>query len=298
MSKSEPSTIFDTPSAVYSTVSAMSHAGMRPTTPHQLPPAALALADKSYDPAYSPIVLAGLVRMIEAASVIAVGFIVYVFYAARGHGFAWYNTAAILGIALLAMLAFQVADIYQVQAFRGHEKQYLRLASAWSVVFLIAIGLPFFAKASDQFFRAGLGTFYVFGLFALIAFRRGLFLMVRRWTQEGRLNRRTVIIGCDKNGESLIHSLAAQRDSGLDIIGAFDDRGDDRSPEICAGVPKLGTTSISLSACSRTALRPHRSLHSKGPAGFLGRFPKLQRQEKEQHDRSDCHPSLLFCLAE
>ena len=153
---------------------------MRRTTPHQLPPAALALADKPYDPAYSPIVLAGLVRMIEAALVIAVGFIVYVFYVVKDYGFAWYYFAAILSIALLTMLAFQVADIYQVQAFRGHEKQYMRLASAWSVVFLIAIGLSFFAKAGDQFFRAWLGTFYVLGLFALIAFRRGLFLMVRR----------------------------------------------------------------------------------------------------------------------
>ena len=86
---------------------------------------------------------------------------------------------------VLAMLAFQVADIYQVQAFRGHEKQYMRLASAWSVVFLIAISVSFFAKAGDQFSRAWLGSFYVLGLFALIAFRRGLFLLVRRWTQRG-----------------------------------------------------------------------------------------------------------------
>ena len=99
------------------------------------------------------------------------------------------------------MLAFQVADIYQVQAFRGHEKQYMRLASAWSVVFLIAIGVSFFAKAGDQFSRAWLGAFYVLGLFALIAFRRGLFLLVRRWTQEGRLDRRTVVVGSDGNGE-------------------------------------------------------------------------------------------------
>ena len=53
-------------------------------------------------------------------------------------------------IALLAMLAFQAADIYQVQAFRGHEKQYMRLASAWSVVFLIVIGASFFAKAGEH----------------------------------------------------------------------------------------------------------------------------------------------------
>ena len=139
------------------------------------------------------------------------------------------------------MLAFQVADIYQVQAFRGHEKQYTRLASAWSVVFLIAIGISFFAKAGDQFSRAWLGAFYVLGLFALIAFRRGLFLLVRRWTQEGRLDRRTVVVGCDTNGETLIRSLRAQRDSDVRLIGAFDDRNDERSPASCAGVPKLGT---------------------------------------------------------
>ena len=62
---------------------------------------------------------------------------------------------------VLAMLAFQIADIYQVQAFRGHEKQYFRLASAWSVVFLIVIGVSFFAKAGDQFSRVWLGSFYV-----------------------------------------------------------------------------------------------------------------------------------------
>ena len=139
------------------------------------------------------------------------------------------------------MLAFQVADIYQVQAFRGHEKQYMRLASAWSVVFLIAISVSFFAKAGDQFSRAWLGAFYVLGLFALIAFRRGLFLLVRRWTHEGRLDRRTVIVGCDSNGETLIRSLGAQRDSDVRLIGVFDDRNDERSPTSAAGVPKLGT---------------------------------------------------------
>ena len=157
------------------------------------------------------------------------------------YGFAWYYFAAIFGIALLAMLAFQVADIYQVQAFRGHEKQYMRLASAWSVVFLIAISVSFFAKAGDQFSRAWLGAFYVLGLFALIAFRRALFLLVRRWTKEGRLDRRTVVVGCDNNGETLIRSLAAQRDSDVHVIGAFDDRNDERSPPNCGGVPKLGT---------------------------------------------------------
>ncbi len=145
------------------------------------------------------------------------------------------------GIAVLALVAFQVADIYQVQAFRGHEKQYMRLASAWSVVFLTAIGISFFAKAGDQFSRAWLGSFYVIGLLTLILFRRCLFLLVRHWTREGRLDRRTVVVGADKSGEALLQALAAQRDSDVHVIGAFDDRTDSRSLPTVNGVPNLGS---------------------------------------------------------
>ena len=137
---------------------------------------------------------------------------------------------------MLAMLAFQIADIYQVQAFRGHEKQYFRLASAWSVVFLILIGVSFFAKAGDQFSRVWLGSFYVIGLIALLAFRRALFVLVRRWTQEGRLTRRTAIVGGGASGEALAMAIRDQRDSDVRVIGLFDDRGDDRSPQAAGGV--------------------------------------------------------------
>jgi Undecaprenyl-phosphate glucose phosphotransferase len=207
----------------------------------KLSPAALKVAAQPSRSAYSPIVLAGTVRLIEASLVALVGFAVYVAHVVPHDGFAWHYVAAIAGIALLAMLAFQAADIYQVGAFRGHEKQYMRLASAWSVVFLLAIGASFFAKAGDQFSRVWLAGFYVFGLCTLIAFRRALFLLVRRWTREGRLDRRTVVVGADGNGEALIGSLAAQRDSDVRVIGVFDDRGDQRSAASCQGVQKLGT---------------------------------------------------------
>ena len=116
----------------------------------------------------SPIVLAGAVRMIEFALVALIGTLIYVAYVVPQDGLQWQYFGAIAGVSVLAMLAFQVADIYQVQAFRGHEKQYFRLASAWSVVFLIAIGVSFFAKAGDQFSRVWLGSFYVIGLVALL----------------------------------------------------------------------------------------------------------------------------------
>jgi FlaA1/EpsC-like NDP-sugar epimerase len=77
-------------------------------------------------------------------------------------------------------------------------------------------------------------------------------LLVRRWTREGRLDRRTAIVGCDARGERLIRALAAEPDSDVRVIGAFDDRSDERSPESCAGVPKLGTVDDLMMFAPRT----------------------------------------------
>jgi Undecaprenyl-phosphate glucose phosphotransferase len=186
-------------------------------------------------------VLAGIVRGVEVVLVATVGIALYLWYVVPVAGFARSYLGVIAGISLLSMLAFQTADIYQVQAFRGHEKQYMRLASAWSVVFLLTIAASFFAKAGDQFSRLWLGSFYVVGLITLLAFRRALFLLVRRWTRQGRLDRRTVVVGAGGGGDALIGALAAQRDSDVRIIGVFDDRGDERSAVASDGVPKLGT---------------------------------------------------------
>jgi Undecaprenyl-phosphate glucose phosphotransferase len=251
MTEFDTSTVFESASAVSSAV-AKAAPSAKTANARTLSAAALAIAAQRFVPAYSPIVLAGMVRLVEFALVILVGFAVYVGYVVPADGFAWYYVGAITGIAVLAMLAFQIADIYQVQAFRGHEKQYMRLASAWSVVFLIAIGMSFFAKAGDQFSRAWLGGFYVIGLFTLVAFRRGLFLLVRHWTRQGRLDRRAVVVGADANGEALISSLNAQRDSDVRVIGVFDDRGDDRSGNSCAGVAKLGTVEQLVEFARRT----------------------------------------------
>jgi Undecaprenyl-phosphate glucose phosphotransferase len=204
--------------------------------------------------AYSPIVLAGTVRLIEFALVMLVGTLVYASYVVPIDGVEWHYLGAILAVAVLAMLAFQAADIYQVQAFRGYEKQYFRLASAWSVVFLLAIGVTFFAKSADEFSRVWLAGFYVIGLVTLIAFRRALFLKVRQWTRAGRLDRRTVIVGADTNGDALIKSLAAQRDSDVRVVGVFDDRGDDRAPLALSGYQKLGSVDDLVEFARRTRI--------------------------------------------
>src|ERR1039458_4259291 len=205
-----------------------------------LSPKALTAAEVPTPSPISPIVLAGFVRMAEFALIVLVGLAVFAVYLSPTESLFWRYAGAIFGIALLSMFAFQPADIYQVQAFRGHEKQYMRLASAWSVVFLIVIGASFFARAGEMFSRVWLGSFYVSGLVALMTSRKLLFLAVRKWTREGRLTRRTVIVGGGVAGAHVIEALQRQKDSGVKIIGLFDDRGDERSSTDCAGERKLG----------------------------------------------------------
>jgi len=242
---------FDTRTMMDGTAAAARPAAI---TPRTLSPLAQTIAAQPLPVAYSPIVLAGLVRLVEFGLVVLTGCAVYIAYVVPIEGFAWHYFAAIAAVGILATLSFQAADIYQVQAFRGYEKQYFRLASAWSVVFLMVIGISFFAKAGDQYSRIWLGSFYVAGLVVLIVFRRGLFLLVRRWTRQGRLDRRAVIVGADDKGASLIEAITAQRDSDIRIIGAFDDRGDDRSPTTVSGHPKLGAVDDLVEFARRTRI--------------------------------------------
>ena len=208
--------------------------------PRALSPEAIVVADRPAPTPISPIVLAGFARIGEFALVIVAGFVIYAAYL-QIDGETWRYLAAIVVIATLSTLAFQIADIYQVQAFRGYENQYMRLASAWSLVFLFVIGASFFLKAGEMFSRVWLGTYYIIGFIALVFSRNMLFCLVRKWTREGRLTRRAVIVGGGEPGAHVIEELRAQKDSDVEIIGLFEDRGDGRGGTECAGERRLGT---------------------------------------------------------
>ena len=65
--------------------------------PRKLSPAALKVAALPTNTAYSPIVLAGAVRMIEFALIALVGLVVYLAYVVPIDGFEWHYVVAIFG---------------------------------------------------------------------------------------------------------------------------------------------------------------------------------------------------------
>ncbi|MGE3870070.1 MAG: undecaprenyl-phosphate glucose phosphotransferase, partial [Pseudorhodoplanes sp.] len=100
--------------------------------------------------------------------------------------------------------------------------------------------------------RVWVASFYGFGMLALVGARLVLYRRMKTWTREGRLTRRTAIVGGGEAGEQLIKALRAQTDSDVSVVGVFDDRGSDRSPNFCAGLPKLGTVDDMVEFARRT----------------------------------------------
>ncbi|WP_442754063.1 undecaprenyl-phosphate glucose phosphotransferase [Methylocystis sp. JAN1] len=190
---------------------------------------------------YSPIVLAGLVRLVELVLLLGAGVLIHEIYVAANWGRSLDYYLVMPAMALSAIVAIQSLGLYATSAFRAPMRNGLKIAAAWSLVFVAALIVLFFFKLDDSFSRVWLLGWYVSGLALLAGERLALSLIVRMLTRQGKLDRRTVIVGGGELADPVLRDLAAQNDSDLQILGLFDDRTDKRSPDVVAGYPKLGS---------------------------------------------------------
>src|SRR3954451_7272222 len=121
------------------TAVALEGGGSRPPIERRrrLSQAALDVTNQKVRPAYSPIVIAGAVRVADFVMLSLVGIALYLGYVARLSGFNWQYVAAIFGMTATAVICFQAANIYEVQEFRGEHRQMTRMISSWAFVFLL-----------------------------------------------------------------------------------------------------------------------------------------------------------------
>jgi Undecaprenyl-phosphate glucose phosphotransferase len=217
-------------------------AGLAPTPTRRSALLAEIAADAAPTRAYSPIVLSGLVRLLEFLLIAASGFAVHHVHVAPTWGYSAEYFIVIPGMAALAVLVLQSLDLYTTQAFRAPIGRGAKLVGGWTAVFVAALAAIFFLKLEGALSRVWLLGWYAAGLALLAGERFAVAALVRALTQQGKLDRRTVIVGGGPAAEPVLRDLAsAQQDSDLRILGIFDDRSDDRSPDVVGGYPKLGT---------------------------------------------------------
>ena len=200
-----------------------------------------AMAHQSPVAAYSPVVLAGIVRFVDFVVICLSGLAVYFFYVApSGEPLAPYAMALPI-LAAISLVVFQALEINHVGAFRTPLYQGFRLSGGLAFVLLGALAMIFFLKLEGVYSRVWMLGWYGLSVVGLIAERCVLSVVVRRMTRAGRLDRRTVVIGGGPLAEQLLDELSRQENTDLRIYGVFDDRADARSPDVVGGYPKLGT---------------------------------------------------------
>jgi Undecaprenyl-phosphate glucose phosphotransferase len=189
----------------------------------------------------SPVVIAGMWRLAEAALIILSGAAVYAYYVLPQIGWQSAYAIGIPCLTLIAILSLDIWDSYGVQALRAPVLHAPRLVAAWAMTFLVAFAIVFFLKMEGVFSRVFMATWFIAGGLTVIAGRALLTIKVRRMTAAGLLDRRTAVVGGGEAAERLLRELNGDRHSDLRVVGVFDDRLDDRSPDVIAGFPKLGT---------------------------------------------------------
>ena len=218
----------------------------------RLSTAALAVTDRKVGRAFSPVVIVGAVRGIDFLMLSAIGLALYFHHAVPLEGIHWEFLAAILGVAAAGVTCFQAAGVYEIQSFRGQRRLTSRMIASWVFAFAVFAGASLIIERGDSISLAWFVSFFVAGLTALLIARMILRSLLGNWTRQGRLDRRTVVVGADENGEKLVQALKAQHGSGIDVLGVFDDRNDARIMDICAGIPKLGKVDDIVEFARRT----------------------------------------------
>ncbi|MBX9760312.1 MAG: undecaprenyl-phosphate glucose phosphotransferase [Beijerinckiaceae bacterium] len=188
---------------------------------------------------YSGVVIAGLVRLVELALIFIVSIAIFSIYVDDNEDALRYVSATALIVAF-AGAALQSLGCYTRAALRAPLGQGLRIAGGWALVFLAIMALDFLFRLDGLFSRVWVVSLFFAGLVVFTITRMAAAIVMRRLTRAGMIEQRAVIVGGGAAGEKFLRDVMRQTDSDLRIYGVFDDREDDRSPDVLAGFPKLG----------------------------------------------------------
>jgi Undecaprenyl-phosphate glucose phosphotransferase len=173
------------------------------------------LSDK---PFIAPRVLAAFVRMLEGflVAVVAIGNI------ARFPGFEGLNIPLVYaGVVAVAAIGFPLllhfAGAYRLSALLSPVPWLSSVLACWILIFAGILTFAFVGKVGSEISRNWLITWAV------------------------SLNRRAVLVGGGPAADHVIATLNASHDTGLTVLGVFDDRGEDRAPISARNLHKLGT---------------------------------------------------------
>ncbi len=186
-------------------------------------------------------VFLGAFRLLDFFCITLAGLLVYEIYLGMSDpGMLHVYGLVSAGAALASVALFQKMKLYSISALQNFTRSSGRALLALAIVVVLLTALAFFFQAGIEFSRLSLVFWLIAASLYLIVSRIIGAVLVRKWTRDGHLKRRAVIVGGGPRAEKLIKALETSNDTGIDIIGIFDDRDDVRSPDEIVHYSKLG----------------------------------------------------------
>ncbi|HHK74751.1 MAG TPA: undecaprenyl-phosphate glucose phosphotransferase [Rhizobiales bacterium] len=186
--------------------------------------------------------LSGLVHILETLIITLAGLTVFYLYVLPEPGLTGqvYIVSA-MATGVLGGTVFRYLKLYELPALRRPVISSLRMLLALTGTFALLTLLAFLFKMGAEFSRVWLVSWFAASASLLLILRMIMAALVSKWTRDGHLERRAVIVGGGPRASALIRALNESGDTGIRITGIFDDRNDERTPPELDGLPKLGT---------------------------------------------------------
>ncbi|CAH0340299.1 undecaprenyl-phosphate glucose phosphotransferase [Rhizobium sp. CECT 9324] len=212
-----------------------------PTEPVEISALARQIAGQYSDVNYSPSIIIGQLRFLEFFSLFAIALAANFFFALEPYDHLMSSAVNGVVIAALALVLMQAADCYDVSIVRTPMRFMGRVLASWMAAVAMTALVNLLFLTNDAHYRTILAACFVLGAAYLFIERNLIGFGIRRWARNGVMERRAVIIGGGKPAKDLIRALEQQPENDIRICGIFDDRNAQRSPDMIAGYPKLGT---------------------------------------------------------
>jgi putative colanic acid biosynthesis UDP-glucose lipid carrier transferase len=151
------------------------------------------------------------------------------------------TTICSLVACILLFLVGELFGIYRPSRGRLADHEVVLATAAWTVTFIALVMIGLLTRTSESFAISSIIAWYFVG---------GLFLLCTHMTIRGILEslgkhgygvRKTAIVGANRLGLEVAYNAQVASDSGLKIVGFFDDRGngiaEGRRAELTADLP-------------------------------------------------------------
>jgi len=181
----------------------------------------------------------GLVVLADASVILGSGLLICLLYVQPDADDLVRYATALLVIAYLVVQSFYIAGLYRFSAILSPSQQIGKLVSISAIIFLVVVAAGFALKVSEDFSRVWLFGTAIVSVGLMGAIRGGTVAIMRRLASKGRLTRKILVYGVGEQAERFIEHVRQMNAPWNRVVGVFDDRRSDASPEI-EGAPFLG----------------------------------------------------------